>query len=92
MGCDISQYRSRIGTFSGKLIICHKGSLSSSFGNGLKTKNLLETFIMLSHLLILSNVTHTILIMSGVETNPGPSSLGKKLLMSISTFEKNTYF
>ena len=86
MGCDISQYRSRIGTFTGKLLICHTGSSSASFANGLKTKNMLETFIMLSHLLIVSGVTKMVLIMSGVEINPGPFSLGKTFLMSVSTF------
>ena len=85
---DICQYRSRIGTFSGKTLVCHNGSSSASVGNGLKTKNLMETFIMLSYLLILSGVTQKLLLISGVEINPGPFSLGKKLLMSISTFEK----
>ena len=74
---DISQYRSRIGTFSGRNVVCHNGSSSASFGNGLKTRNLLETFIMLSYLLILSGVTQKLLILSGVEINPGPFSLGK---------------
>ena len=77
---DISQYRSRIGTFSNKKLVCHNGSSSPSIGNGLKTKNLLESFIMLSYLLILSGVTRNLLIMSGVEINPGPFSLGKKYL------------
>ena len=85
---DISQYRSRIGTFAGKKVICQHRSSSASFGNGLKTKNLMETFVMLSYLLILSGVTQKLLIMSGVEINPGPFYLGKKLLISIYTFVK----
>ena len=82
---DISQYRSRIGTFSGKKLVCHNGSSSASFGNGLKTKNLMETFTMLSYLLVLSGVTQKLLIISGVVLNPGPSSLGKNYLFDIST-------
>ena len=76
---DISQYRSRIGTFSGKHLVCHNGSSSAPFANGLKTRNLMvmETFIMMSYLLVMSVVTQKLLIMSGVEINPGPFSLGK---------------
>ena len=74
---DISQYRSRIGTFSGRNLVCHNGSSSSPYGNGLKTRNLMETFIMMSYLLVMSSVTQKLLIMSGVEMNPGPFYLGK---------------
>ena len=79
---DISQYRSRIGTFSGTKLVCHNGSSLASFGNGLKTKNLMETFTMLSYLLVLSGVIQKLLIMSGIEMNPGPFSLGKKFSIS----------
>ena len=41
---------------------------------------------MLSYVLILSGVTEKLLIMSGVEINPGPFSLGKKFLIFILTF------
>ena len=72
---DITQYRSRIGTFSGKKHKCNASQVSS--GNKLKTNTAMESFIILSYLLVLSNVTQTLLILSGVELNPGPSTLGK---------------
>ena len=78
---DISQYRSRIGTFAGKNHLNRKSSSSTdSSGKILSTNTLIESFIMLSYLLVLSNVTQHLLIMSGVESNPGPFSLGKKCL------------
>ena len=73
---DISQYRSRIGTFAGKKSTCNKSQVSS--GNKLKTNTLMESFIILSYLLVLSNVTQKLLIISGVELNPGPLTLGRK--------------
>ena len=75
---DISQYRSRIGTFAGKKFACNTGK--TSLGYGLTTNSAMESFIILSYLLVLSNVTQKLLIMSGVELNPGPFSLGKKYL------------
>ena len=72
---EISQYRSRIGTFTGKRLACK--SLKSSLGCDLKSNNAMECFIMLSYLLVLSNVTQKLLIISGVELNPGPFTLGK---------------
>ena len=72
---DISQYRSRIGTFCGVKLsgnIC-----KSSSGARLKTNGVMESFIILSLLLVLSTVTQTLLVISGVELNPGPKSLGK---------------
>ena len=86
---DISQYRSRIGTFSRKKVACSKGQ--ASLGNKLKTNGLMESFIVMSYLLVLSNVTQKLLIMSGVEINPGPFSLGKKFLVFVSTFVKILY-
>ena len=71
---DISQYRSRIGTFSRKNLSCNIGKSSSA---KLKTSTLMESLIILSYLLVLSNVTQKLLIMSGVELNPGPRSVGK---------------
>ena len=76
---DISQYRSRIGTFSRKKFACNIGK-SSAKKDKLKTSGLMESLIILSYLLVLSNVTQKLLIMSGVELNPGPFSLGKKYL------------
>ena len=73
---DISQYRSRIGTFSSHKSTCN--IVKESSGKGVKTNNLMESFIMLSYLLVLSNVTQKLLIISGVELNPGPAPLGKK--------------
>ena len=73
---DISQYRSRIGTFSGKKHTCNKIQVSS--GNKFKTNTAMESFVLLSYLLVLSNVTQKLLIISGVELNPGPFTLGKK--------------
>ena len=75
---DISQYRSRIGTFAGKKSPCIK---KASFENKLKTNTVLESFIILSYLLVLSNVTQKLLIISGLELNPGPSfPIGKNIL------------
>ena len=84
---DISQYRSRIGTFSR-----HKSTsntVKASLGKTVKTNNIMQSFVMLSYLLVLSNVTQTLLIISGVESNPGPATPGKKYLMNISTFLRN---
>ena len=72
---DISQYRSRVGTFNGKKIRC--GS-KTSLGSRLKLDIVMGAFIMLSNLLVLANVIQTLLIISGVEMNPGPYSLGIK--------------
>ena len=83
---DISQYRSRIGTFSGKKLTCNIGK--ATLENKLKTQSLMESFIIMSYLLVLSNVTQKLLVMSGVELNPGPFSLGKKYLIEKSTFYK----
>ena len=73
---DISQYRSRIGTFARKTLTCSVGK--SSAGNKLKTNTVMESLIMLSYLLVLSDVTQKLLIISGVELNPGPPPQGKK--------------
>ena len=75
---DISQYRSIIGTFAGKKSLCIN---KASLGNKLKTNTVLESFVLLSYLLVLSNVTQQLLISSGVELNPGPSfPIGKNAL------------
>ena len=63
---DISQYRSRIGTFAGKKIRCSTRRASCG--------------IMLSCLFVFSVVAQQLLIRSGVESNPGPNSLGRKLI------------
>ena len=81
---DISQYRSRIGTFSGNKLTCRIGKSSSE--KTLKTNTQMESFVILSYLLVLSNVTQQLLIISGVEFNPGPFTLGKNYLTGISTF------
>ena len=88
---DISQWRSRIGTFPGKKCVCNTEKASGLFANRLKPNALIETLMILSYLLVLSNVTQKLLIMSGVELNPGPEtfSIGKKYLMFISTFDKH---
>ena len=80
---DISQYRSRIGTFSGNKLTCRIGKSSEKT---LKTNTQMESFVILSYLLVLSNVTQQLLIISGVELNPGPFTLGKNYLTGISTF------
>ena len=72
---DICQYRSRIGTFAGKASTCK--TRKASIGSRLKANTAIGSFIMMSYLLVLSNVTQTLLIISGVELNPGPFSLGK---------------
>ena len=81
---DISQYRSRIGTFSRRRQTCNIGKASAR--QTLRANNLMESFIVLSYLLVLSNVTQTLLIMSGVELNPGPGPIGKKYLINIAKF------
>ena len=78
---DISQYRSRIGTFVGKKIAC--GPSKASIGNRLKSNTIMNSFIMLSYLLVISNVTQILLIISGVELNPGPGpEAGNKYIIS----------
>ena len=72
---DISQYRSRIGTFVGKKLTFN--TIKARSGNVLKTNTVMESFMILSCLLALSNVTKTLLIIAGVELNPGPLHLGK---------------
>ena len=73
---DISQYRSRIGTFARKNIKC--STRRTSCGVGLTASNVIDSFIMLSCLLVLSDIAQQLLIISGVELNPGPSPLGMK--------------
>ena len=85
---DISQYRSRIGTFAGRKSSCN--TIKACFGNSLNTKISMESFMILSCLLVLSNVTQTLLIISGVELNPGPSHLGKndfRAYINLQTFK-----
>ena len=78
---DINQYRSTIGAFAGKRLLHGKSNAkTTSLGNKLKTNTLMDSFIMLSYLLVLSNVTQHLLIISGVELNPGPFSPGKNSL------------
>ena len=81
---DITQYRSRIGTFSGKKLNCNTNK--TYLRANLQLNNLMESFILLSYLLVLSNVTQKLLIMSGVELNPGPFPLGMKSLIDIQHF------
>ena len=81
---DISQYRSRIGTFAGNKSTCRTSKASM---NTLKTNTILESFVILSYLLILSNVTQNLLIISGLELNPGPYTLGKNYFMAQYSFE-----
>ena len=74
---DISPYRSRIGTFAGTKSASKTGE-KVSLENKLKTNTALQSFIILSYLLVLSNVKQKLLIMSGMELNTGPSfPLGK---------------
>ena len=80
----ISQYRSSIGTFAGKKLLYGRSNTNpASLGNKLKTNTLIDSFIMLSYLLVLSNVTQHLLVISGVELNPGPYSLGKNSLITL---------
>ena len=78
---DISQYRSRIGTFAGKKFACNTGK--TSLGYVMTTNTAMESFIILSYLLILSNITQKLLIISGVELNPGPFDIGMKYFMNM---------
>ena len=86
---DISQYRSRIGTFSRNKSTFNAGKIF--FENKLKTNAVMECFIVLSYLLVLSNIIQNLLIMSGVELNPGPFDLGK-ILLHMDIFEVNKAF
>ena len=83
---DISQYRCTIGSFVVKSP-CNRTKMSSK--NKLKTHTVLESFVILSYLLVLSDVTQNLLIISGVELNPGPFDLGKEYLIYMVTFSKN---
>ena len=76
---DISQYRGRIGTFTSKKL--NHNTRKVGLTNSLKSSNKTESFIILSYLLVMSNITQNLLIMSGVELNPGPFYLGKKYIM-----------
>ena len=51
----------------------------------MKAYTVMECFIMLSYLLVLANVTQTLLIISGVELNPGPFDIGKNHFINILT-------
>ena len=73
---DITQYRSRIGTFTGKNFSGNTNK--ASLGNVVKASTRMETFMILAYLLVLSNVTQKLLIISGVQLNPGPFQLGNK--------------
>ena len=73
---DISQYRSRIGTFTGKNFSGKTNK--ASMRNVVKTNTVMETFMILTYLLVLSNVTQKLLIISGIELNPGPFQLGNE--------------
>ena len=75
---DISQYRSRIGTFAGRKSTGNKSKKSLVYT--LKTNTVTEYFMILSCLLVFSNITQTLLIISGVELNPGPFTIGKKMI------------
>ena len=86
---DISQYRSRIGAFSGRKVSCNVRI--KSLGNQLRTHTVMESFIILSYLLVMSNVTQTLLVIAGVELNPGPFPLGKKTFICILTCLKILY-
>ena len=85
---DINQYRSTIGTFGGKNMLRGKcNSRTASCETKSEKNTLMESFIILSYLLVLSNVTQHLLIISGVELNPGPGekekNLGKKTLINL---------
>ena len=66
--------------------MCKTGKLSR--GNNLKSNGLMESLIILSYLLVLSNVTQQLLIISGVELNPGPFPLGNKPVIDIIICQK----
>ena len=87
---DISQYRSRIGTFVGKKMA--GGSSKASIGSRLKLNNIMNSFLMLSYLLVLSNVTQILLIISGVELNPGPGPEAGKNTLFVYLSERITPF
>ena len=84
---DISQYRSKIGTFAGSKTFCNSSKVSME--NKLQTRTVMECLIILSYLLVLSNITQQLLIMSGVELNPGPFDLGKTYFKDMRIFLKH---
>ena len=86
---DISQYRSRIGTFVGKKMA--GGSSKASIGSRLKLNTIMNSFLMLSYLLVLSNVTQILLIISGVELNPGPGPEAGKNTLFVYLSERIEY-
>ena len=88
---DISQYRSRIGTFSRKKFP-GKAYLGARIFGTLRTSTLKECFIVLSYLLVMSNVTQKLLIISGVELNPGPFTIGNKYYIHIINVETHLNF
>ena len=72
---DIDQYRCRIGTCAGKNLY------SNSFKNKGKPNSIMESITLLSSLLVLSTITQKLLIISGLELNPGPFTLGMRYFM-----------
>ena len=83
---DISQYRSRIGTFAVKKMSFNTRQVS--MGCQVKINNVMESLMVLSYLLVLSNITQILLMISGVELNPGPYHLGRKTMMIYIFLEK----
>ena len=83
---DISQYRSRIGTFAVKKMSFNTRQVS--MGCQVKINNVMESLMVLSYLLVLSNITQILLMISGVELNPGPYHLGRKTMIIYIFLEK----
>ena len=67
------------------------GSSKASIGSRLKLNNIMNSFLMLSYLLVLSNVTQILLIISGVELNPGPGPEAGKNTLFVYLSERIEY-
>ena len=74
-GVCVSQWRCRIGCFSG---ICHRSQICSTKAReAIVIKHRIHAVSILSMLLIYSNIVQILLVITGVEQNPGPR-IGEK--------------
>ena len=67
---SIQQWRSSIGSFIGGGI--RSSRLTSKVGPGLRIQGSANMIVITAMLLVYANITQTLLVKSGVESNPGP--------------------
>ena len=67
---SIQQWRSSIGSFIGGGI--RSSRLTSKVVHGLRIQGSANMIVITAMLLVYANITQTLLVKSGVESNPGP--------------------